>query len=689
MTVKPELLSPAGNMHSFKAAVQAGADAVYLGVGSFNARQSADNFNINSLKEAIDYAHIRGVKIYLTTNTLVRDIEMNEMKHLIEQACLSGVDAFIVQDMGVLSLIGQICPTAKIHASTQMSIHNLDGVKTLESMGVSRVVLARELSKEQISYIIQNSDIETEVFVHGALCMSCSGQCLMSSIIGSRSGNRGKCAQPCRMQYQLINNGETINSGYLLSPKDNCLIDYVKELADIGVTSFKIEGRLKKAEYVAAITKTYRKYIDFPQKVLEQDKTVLLNAFNRTGFTDGYFSNKTGKGMMAFKNPSNMAENIYDDQTKACCEENANLRKVKINIKCTVGEGMPLSVTLTDADLNIVTVQSQKLAEKAINLPLSDDNLKKQMLKLGNTPFVADNFDCVIDGTPSLSVSVINETRRLAIDELTKKRTCVNVQIKNVQIKNTSINKSELLQFTAEVNNIEQAEAALGHNVAKLYIPPELERDVLKLNNNETQIVIKLPDANYKMYKYNGEKPVLASNIDAITTYTDNVLYANERLNCFNSLSVAEYKKLGFEQICLSTELNLKQIEYISRNSDIPLEIIGYGYLPVMMFKNCPVRCYNKRDCGKNINTYILKDRYSNEFKLMTHCDECYSVLLNSKPLYMADKLDDIKKVNINYLKLLFTVENFSECDKILYDYRNAHAYGNGEITRGHFYRGV
>lgn len=320
-----ELLSPAGGAAQLKAAVQSGADAVYMGGYSFNARRSAKNFTPSEMKEMIDYCHMYGVKVHVAVNTLIKEKELGELLEYVYTLNDMGADALIIQDIGAAEMIKKAIPQMELHASTQMTVTSLEGVRYLENMGFDRVVLARELSKNEIEYICKNSNAEIEVFVHGAICQCYSGQCLMSSILGGRSGNRGRCAQPCRLKYSLSDD----KSGYLLSPKDMSLINELQELEKIGVVSLKIEGRLKRAEYVSAVTGIYRKYLDFPSRVSEADKKELLEAFSRTGFTDGYFKNKLGASMMSSADPSN-CENHFTDEAKARAAENADFRKVPV-----------------------------------------------------------------------------------------------------------------------------------------------------------------------------------------------------------------------------------------------------------------------------------------------------------------------------------------------------------------------
>jgi putative protease len=348
LTYNIELLSPAGTWGALVAAVQNGADAIYLGGKAFNARQYAGNFDNEKLKQAVEYCHIRGVKIYLTVNTLLNDRELKELIDYIIYAYNIGIDAVIVQDLGVAKLIKEITPDFSLHASTQMTVHNLDGVKLLEKIGFDRVVLARELSCEEIKYICQNTSLEIEVFVHGALCISYSGQCLMSSLIGGRSGNRGRCAQPCRLPYEFIDRelkevlfpkvfNRDENQKYLLSPKDLSLIKHLNALKNAGVKSFKIEGRMKRAEYVAVITKIYRHYLDTGLAIDPKDYHELLQIFNRGGFTQGYFEGKTGQNMMSYRKPNNWGVHIGE---VVLYDKKRQMVQVKLKSNLHVGDGI-------------------------------------------------------------------------------------------------------------------------------------------------------------------------------------------------------------------------------------------------------------------------------------------------------------------------------------------------------------
>ena len=373
-----ELLAPAGSMEALRAAVQNGANAVYLGCGTFNARQGAKNFTPQMLTEAVKYCHVRGVAVHLTLNTLVSDKEMPQVAELVRHAAMSGVDAFIVQDLGVIELCKQIAPHVELHGSTQMTIHSLHGVQLCAAWGMKRVVLSRELSREEIRFICQHSPIEIEVFGHGALCMAYSGQCYLSAVIGRRSGNRGRCAQPCRQCYGY----GRFQNRYPLSLKDNCLVHYVKELEDMGVASLKLEGRMKRPEYVAAVTGVYRSALD-GQPVDRKMMDTLYTAFNRQGFTDGYYAGRIGTDMFGTRQET-PEDNQWNKEMRQTYESGEN-PLVPITFDCTVSPSR-FSLTVRDPDGHSCTMEGQ-LPEASRTAELTEEQLTSRLRKTGGTPY--------------------------------------------------------------------------------------------------------------------------------------------------------------------------------------------------------------------------------------------------------------------------------------------------------------
>jgi len=677
-----ELLSPGGSMESLKAAVQSGADAVYVGGPLFGARQSATNFTLEELQQATDYCHVYGVDIHVTLNTLIKETELPRLEEYIRELCKINIDAVIVQDMGVARYIKQICPQMVLHASTQMTVTSLEGVRYLEEMGFSRVVLARELSKEEIAYICKRAKAEIEVFVHGAICMSYSGQCLMSSILGGRSGNRGRCAQPCRLMYTL-DDGREKQSAYVLSPKDMALVNNLNELKKIGVKSLKIEGRLKRSEYVSAVTGIYRKYLDGGEQVNSKDMQELTQAFSRSGFTDGYFTKRLGKGMMCHQNPSNAEKNFYT-QEAIKRTQGQFIRKIKINISASLEEGMPLNITMYDNDGNYASAESQSVAEVAQNTPLSEERLKAQLQKLGQTPFEAQSIDVFVSGNATIAISEINDLRRKAAALLWEQRAAREPkQIFDIE-KRVSPKREREQSIICEVRTPDQLRAAIESGVGTIVMPRELIDSAKKF---EGKVVQKCTDIF-------SEEEILSEEIEisnpAQAHYYNNVkMHGGMRLNICNSEAAEHYSYL--DDITLSPELNIKEINALIQNTDAQVGIIAYGRIPLMLMKNCPIKAMGK--CAKGKDSHKLIDRKREEFPLL--CKEnCICELINSKPVFVADKLGDIPKVN--FLRLLFTTEDYAQSKRIIELYQDAlsgktvkNPFGENEFTRGHLYRGV
>ncbi|MCC8169337.1 MAG: U32 family peptidase [Oscillospiraceae bacterium] len=683
-----ELLAPAGNIAALHAAVQSGADAVYLGGPKFNARQSADNFSIEDIKKYTDYCHLYGVDVHVTLNTLIKEKELSSLIDYAYSLNDAGVDTLIVQDMGAARLIKNIIPDMTLHASTQMTVTSLEGVKYLEDMGFSRVVLACELSAGEIEYICKNTNAEIEVFVHGAICMCYSGQCLMSSILGGRSGNRGRCAQPCRLSYDLFENGKSTDSGYILSPKDMALINDLRELRNIGVSSLKIEGRLKRAEYVSAVVGIYRKYLDSPSLVSKRDMRELTDAFSRTGFTNGYFKGELGKAMMSHKNPSNAKVNTFSEDAKQRADINSNIRKIPINIAGTLKYGTPLEITMYTGDTKYGFAQGTLNAEKAINKPLDKERVKAQLLKLGDTPFEAEDITLDIDEGITVPIKEINAVRREAAAalmlELSSREIGRKVKAKPQRAERTVPDE---LEITVLVQNTEQAMAAVKNGIKLIYAPEKIVGDIKNMSSEVTVITRARTIFCDEEITSDG---VLVSSPAAICKYSGKELYGDFRLNIFNSQTANHYAPL--KRITLSPELNISEIRSVLENTDADVELIAYGRIPLMIMKNCPIKAMGKCQHGRTI--YKLRDRKKEEFPIICG-DGCIAELINSKPIFMADKINDLKKLKINSIRLIFTVEKFEQCDKIINVYKSALSGGEvlppaeNSFTRGHYYRGV
>ena len=682
-----ELLSPAGNYRALKAAVQSGADAVYIGGTRFNARQSADNFTIEDIKKCADYCHLYGVDVHIAVNTLIKERELSELEKYARELNSAGVDALIIQDLGAARMIREICPDMPLHASTQMTVTSAEGVKYLEKQGFSRVVLARELTKNEIEDIVKNTSAEIEVFVHGALCMCYSGQCLMSSIIGGRSANRGRCAQPCRLPYSSADDRADT---YAISPKDLALINELNELKRIGVKSLKIEGRLKRAEYVSAVTGIYRKYLDCGGKITDADMAELKNAFSRSGFTDGYFNGKLGAGMMSHKTPGNVSDNIFTDAAKRRADENANIRKIPVNIYASLKSGDVLSVTITDNDYNSVTAIGTLKSEKANNTPMDDGRLKAQLNKLGSTPFMAEEIYADIDEGVTVPVREINETRRRACEMLISERIKRDTKIECGFIREHKIkNDSKRVLLTAECETIEQAKECIAEGIDVLYVPMNVYNALGDIKSDgDTKTVVRAADIFEK--EDITADAVMVSSGAAADYCAGKKLYGGARLNVYNSLTADAFS--GMELVTISPELNIGEARAAVKNTTAKCEVIAYGRLTLMLMKNCPVKSLGR--CGGHKNS-ILRDRKNQEFPILCS-PSCIARLINSKPIFTADKMTDISSIGADALRLIFTIESARETAEIIKLYKRAmngeavhNPFAENGFTRGHYYRGV
>ncbi len=675
-----ELLAPAGGMAELKAAVQSGADAVYIGASAFSARSSADNFDEASMREAVDYAHGYGVKVHCAINTLIKETELTDAVATAITASNCGVDALIIQDLGFARHIRRVLPDIELHGSTQMTVTSLDGVKALYEMGFSRVVLSRELSLDEIEYIAKNSKAEIEVFVHGAICMSYSGQCLMSSILGGRSGNRGRCAQPCRLPYTLLENGRECGSGYILSPKDMALIDHLDKLKKAGVASLKIEGRLKSAEYVSAVVGVYRKYLDNPHATENSDMQELTDAFSRSGFTDGYLTGKLGKAMMSHVNPANNSGSIFTKEAKQRAEGKF-LRKIPIDIYAALKKDGVLMLTAYASDGLYGEAFGEMKAEAAQRTPLDSKRMTEQLKKLGDTPFCAETVTVDIDEGITIPIKEINRVRRTLCDKLwhglsksdTKKVNDIPLVFNNKPTAGE-------VYLTAEVMTEAQGKAVIESGIKRIYAPSEVAKRL-----SGAEIVTKTADILTD--EEIATESVSVSSLGAMHRYGDKAQYGDWRLNVYNSLTADM-----FNCVTVSPELNLRDIKNIVSHTDTETEIIGYGRLPLMLMKNCPIKAMGRCQHGRSI--YTLRDRKNIEFPIICQKD-CKAVLLNSKPIYTADILDEVTATGINAVRLCFTLETPEECREITDIYKRAL---NGEklppmaentFTRGHLKRGV
>lgn len=692
-----ELLAPAGSMEALRAAVCNGADAVYLGADTFNARMNARNFSAADLQEAVVYCHVRGVKVHLTLNTLVLDREMPRAAELIRLAASCGVDAFIVQDLGVVSLCRQLAPDVPIHASTQMSIHSLEGVMEAAALGCSRVVLARELPAEEIAHICKKSPVEIEVFVHGALCMCYSGQCYLSSVIGRRSGNRGQCAQPCRLPYGY---GRFESTRYPLSLKDNCLVGELDELRRMGVASIKIEGRMKRPEYVAIVTRAYRTVLN-GGKLTPSDLQELETAFSRQGFTDGYFRGQTGSDMFGRRQEGEDTADLF--ASARATYEQGEPQRIGVRFYAMIRRGEPAQLAVEDPDGNLCRTRGP-VPEQAVYRSLTPQDLEQQLKKTGGTPYLCTAVRSSLDPDLMLPASAINAMRRDVIAELTAKRGRAAPARLNAYDEPPRYDGiAGEPQLTIAVRTAGQITSRmLSMKPTVLYVPlselvehPELRQRV----GVETQLAAILPRVIWSgelvpvarqlrtVYEM-GVRQVLAGNLGQlhIARAAGFAVRGDFGLNIVNSRAMRYLREQGLDSQLLSFELTLPQIRDISKA--VPAELLIYGRLPLMLMENCVMK--NRTGiCACQTGTVRLVDRVGEEFPIVKDPGTCRNVLLNGKKLYLLDKKDALRGMGLWALRLQFTTENPGEIDKVLMDYQGRAVFDAGSYTRGLYSRGV
>ena len=690
-----ELLAPAGSMDALKAAVQNGANAVYLGCGTFNARQSAKNFTPQTLAEAVKYCHIRGVQVHLTLNTLVSDREMPELMELIRHAATIGVDAFIVQDLNVVQLCRQIAPDINVHGSTQMTVHSLPGVLLCAAMGMSRVVLSRELSKDEIRYICANSPVEIEVFGHGALCMSYSGQCYMSSVIGCRSGNRGRCAQPCRQSYGY---GRWENK-YPLSLKDNCLVRYVRDLEGMGVASLKLEGRMKRPEYVATVTSVYRRAID--EGVVTRDmKQDLMTAFNREGFTDGYYTGNVDRDMFGVRKEEKEDKQWLQGARQTY--EGVENPLVDIAFRAVVTRSGS-SLTVTDRDGRSCQVAGA-MPEEARNRALEPAELAQRLSKTGGTPYRCTEVRTQVEPGLILSAAAINAMRRDALNQLTALRARQEQpQLGKVRRIPDVPGPKGMPALSVQVTSRDQLTSRLMKlETAMLYVPihildedPQLCETLVKRGAVAAVLpriahddeIPKLKAAMLRI-KELGVKDVLVGNLGLLLPARDTGLriHGDFGLNVYKSGTLNVLKKLDLASATLSFEMTMPQIRDVSKL--IPCEILIYGRLPLMVTEHCLIR-NRTGECNCHLVSIKLTDKTGAEFPVIKDGNSCRSVLLNGKKLSWLDRQEDLARIGVWATRLYFTTENNQEVDRVLSDYVHPNPFDPGSSTRGLYLRGL
>jgi putative protease len=825
MLKTPELLAPAGNMESLIAAVENGADAVYLGIKDFSARAYAGNFTIEEFREALDFAHLRGVKAYVTMNTLIKDSEMEEALELMYTLDELGTDAIIVQDMGLLELAREKVPSLPIHASTQMTIHNTEAVLALKEMGVKRIVLARELSLEEISRIKTETGAEIEAFVHGALCICYSGQCLMSSMIGGRSGNRGYCAQPCRKQYRLRRDGKEIKTegSYLLSPKDLNTSEILPDLIKAGIDSLKIEGRMKRPEYVAGVVRIYRNLIDrFAEDpdnyfVTDEERENLEQLFNRE-FTTGYFEGdpagdlmsrqrphnqgivvgkvsgfnnkfkrmeitltgelevgdgigfegsrdsgtivrgiyignrlekKAGSGdiiTINFEQPPKTGTTVYrtlDDslmkELQASYSSPSPIRKVLVSIKFKAQIGERLQLSLSDNENNTSTVVSDYIVEKSQKRPTTEDDVKKQLAKTGNTVFEAQEIEVDMPDDAFIPIKELNNARTEATTELEKIRIEKfrrpahdrNSEILEEETEievSTEIEEKKIL-LSVSVNSSEKLNSALKNGANIIYIDVSLK----ELQNMEWEVMTGLAtEKNIPVYLHTpiitkdsefqnvketikiaselGFEGIIAANLGVLEIACSSGLkiLTDSSLNVFNKHSLHALEEKGADTVTLSTEMNLGQITDIAKYGDC--EYIAHGQIQIMESEHCLIgsvlgqKDENGFNCGSQCKSgdFEIIDEKGFEFPIKTD-SQCRTHIFNSRELCLLDDIPQLIKAGISRIRIDARNMDDYNVGMVTRAYRaNIDAYYTGDTkhiwqgsdvsefhTRGHYHRGV
>ena len=736
-----ELLAPAGSFETFLAVIAAGADAVYVGGNAFGARAYANNFTEEELLEAIDYAHLHHRKLYLTVNTLFKEKELNEQLYdYLLPYYKQGLDAVIVQDMGAFAFIHERFQDLEIHTSTQMTVTNRYGAQMMKELGAKRVVTAREMSFAEIEDIAKNVDVEIESFVHGALCYCFSGQCLLSSIIGGRSGNRGRCAQPCRLPYEAYDNEMQRISNpkqpYLLSPKDLCTIDMIPQLVKAGIYSFKIEGRMKQAEYAAGVVSIYRKYIDLylekgesGYRVSQEDKKKLLDLGNRSGFTEGYYNKHNGADMITFEQPSHKKGNEALQNTVR--EQYVNVQiKEKINGTLILSQDLPAIMTVS-YEGNDVVVEGD-IVQAAQKQPLSYEKVEENIKKTGNTPFEFAQLDIQMDDAIFMPVKALNQLRRDALEQLQdtvlesyrRKKLVSDVVTPDLCESDekavASVKAgSQALLMTASIENREQLMPILQNQmVAEVYLDSicysrskllaDLKTDCELIKKAGKKAYFILPavfrkhtsdfyqsiEAELKQCELSGFVVKSYDALQFVTAYfAEKAIVIDQNLYSYNNKAIKVLEQFAPVRVTAPFELNKKEL---SQRNNSGSELVIYGKLPLMTSAQCIVR--STKGCKKSPAVSYIKDRYDVAFPVKNHCEECYNVIYNSLPQLLFGQAEELKHMKFQAYRLTFTTENKQEVEKVLQLCENSFvreakinikdSFG-GEFTYGHYKRGV
>lgn len=696
----PELLAPAGSLEGVRAAVQSGADAVYMGYGTFNARRGAKNFTQEEMAQAIAYCRARRVKTNITFNILALDRERKDALADAKFLQDAGADALIVQDLGVARLLRESAPELSLHASTQMTVNTVEGARVAKELGFSRVVLSRECTLEQIARITAEADVETEVFVHGALCMCYSGQCYLSSVIGQRSGNRGLCAQPCRLAYRY---GEDKKTGYPLSLKDLSLADWLDKLREAGVSSLKIEGRMKRPEYAAIVTKIYADLLHDGRRATAQEKETLQKVFSRDGFTQGYLTGRLGDDMFGTKTDVPLVEvqGLYDEAAHRF-DEGKEVPRVGVELSLMADE-TGINLNAWDGETNGVTATDLAPVERAKNRPTTPEMLEKSLGKTGGTPFFVRETHITLGEGLAVPASRVNALRRQALDMLLAQRATPSVRPWHTPvITERQGARASFAGYTVEVRTLSQASDALLDTAPRtLYAPlTALVDDPARA----AALARRLPVAAVlpRIYKEE-ERPDIARMLQIVreagvtTALAGNIghieplrahgmtIYGDFGLNAMNSDTLAALAALGVQRQTLSFELRLSQMRDLVK--PVETELLVYGYLPLMIFENCAIRRRTGK-CTCEHAPCALTDRTGRSFPLLPEYG-CRNTLLNSQPLYL-ERREEYDRLGVEYARIRFTTESPSRCAAVARALIQGTSLSFEEgATRGLYFRGV
>ena len=701
-----ELLAPAGNLEIFKGVIESGADAVYVGGSMFGARAYANNFTEEELLEAIDFAHLRGVKVYLTVNTLIKNSEFSKLYDYLLPYYKRGLDAVIVQDIGVVKAIHEYFPSMEIHTSTQMTVTGADGVRFLSQFGVTRVVMAREVSLAEMKRIHEETGMELEAFVHGALCYSYSGQCLFSSILGGRSGNRGRCAQPCRLPYTV----EGKKDEYILSLKDMCGIKALDKLHDAGVYSLKIEGRMKQLEYACGVVKYYRSYIDSMKPVTDADYDRIKAIGNRCGFTDRYYFDHNGSDMVTYVKP-NFVSNA--------AEPSPEKRKLSIEGELVLREGEPGSLTVKRGDVTYKA--SIEPVSAALKAPLDKKAAIDRINKTGDTDFEFSHIKAQIGENVFVPNGALNKLRRDAIsglcDKLLKKYYRNDARYTDMSrltalpehvVKSDAAHDEAINDYTTYTTICScmtrtQLDTLIGYECFDVFyldfdmydrktLIQQFADDVKSLTKRNKKVYLMLPTifrADSSDYFVSIAKELDKVSFEGFVVKNYEELYLTENLftgkkvildhnmYTFNDVSKSAFFEHGVSGDTVPLELNSKEIMH---RNNIGSQMIVYGYYPLMTTANCVHK--NTKGCDKKQKLIYLKDRYNKSFAVCNNCKECYNTIYNSLPTMLIKNISKLKEAGIRSFRYSFTIETPKQIKAVMDD-------KVAEYTNGHYKRGV